>query len=455
MIAIIATLVLLGIVVFGIVKKVNVATTLFFVTIIGYLGLAFVRGTALAGDATVGNAFLDIFELMYVSMKDTIQNTGLIIIMMLGYIEYMNSIKASEMFALLLAAPIQKFKAKYIVAALGILVGVLMGIVLQSSIVIVSLMLATIYPVLRAAGCSKATCGVAMIMPTLVTISPSRASYFMAISALGLENVSVPLWFAQVQLPVGMIETFVIMIVFIITSLYFDKKEHKDEKQENEESRSYKELGVPVYYAILPLLPLILVIIFSSLVMKSIVITAVGATLLSAVISFIVHAITNRSLMVALKGFDGLYEGMGKIMKSMGPILLFGTTFANVLAEIGGMTKLVEFFGNFASGSVLLLIVSIIMMIILALTGSYMGNVALLFPFVSSICTASGIDPVGASTAGLLVMAAGEGFCLIAAPNLMIAEATDTNIMTLVKRAALPSIAAAAAVYITCMLFFF
>ena len=84
MIQIIATLLLLGIVVLGIVKKVNVATTLFFATVVGYIGLAVALGTDLAGDATTGNAFLDAFELMYTSMKSTIAGTGLTIIMMLG-----------------------------------------------------------------------------------------------------------------------------------------------------------------------------------------------------------------------------------------------------------------------------------------------------------------------------------------------------------------------------------
>lgn len=407
----------------------------------------------MAGEATTGSAFLDVFEIMYKSMQSTIAGTGLTIIMMLGYIEYMQSLHAAEIFATLLAAPVRKLRSKYIVAAISILIGVVIGIVLQSSFVIIALMLATIYPVLKVAGCSDETCATAMIIPTLVTISPARTSYYMAISALNLENVSVPEWFVRVQLPVGMIETLVLMVLFIIVNKYFDKKEMVSQVSEQMELKSADDLGVPKYFAVLPLLPLVITVVFSSLVMKTIVITPVGAVLLSLLISFVVHAISCRSLMKAFDGFTGLFKGMGKIMESMGPILLFGTTFAAVITKVGGMEVFINFFGQFASGPVLLGLVSLLCFAILALTGSYMGNVALMFPFIQSICDVSGMDPVGASTACLLVMAAGGGICLVSAANLLACRATNTDIMRVTKRMIVPVIGGAIVAFAVSMFF--
>ena len=366
----------------------------------------------------------------------------------------MQSIKAADMFATLLAAPVRRLHSRYLVAALSIMIGVVIGIVLQSSFVIIALMLATVYPVLRVAGCSNETCATALIIPTMVTISPARTSYYMAVSALKLENVSVPEWFVRVQLPVGMAETLALMVLFVLVNRHFDKKENKvGGPAEEVEIKSAKDLGVPRYFAILPLLPLILCVVFSSLVLKNLVITPVGAVLISLVISFAVHAVSVRSLTAALTGFAALFKGMGKIMESMGPILLFGTTFADVITKAGGMTILVNFCAQFANGTVLLAIVGLIGFVILFLTGSYMGNVALMFPFVQSVCDVSGMDPVGACTAVLLTMAAGGGICLVSAANLLSCKATNTNIVSVVKRMIVPAVGGAIVVFCASLLY--
>lgn len=454
MLSIIMTLILFVLIVMAIVKKVNVAAALFIVSIVGYLGLFLVHGAGIAGEESTGWAFLDIFEIMFNNIRGTMGSTCLTIIILLGYIEYMNALEASEKFALLLAEPVRKMRSPYLIGAACIFIGVIMNIVLQSSFIIISLMLATIYPAMKAAGCSKESCAAAMIMPTLVTISPSRAAYYMAVSALNMENVSVPMWFFQIQLPVGMAETVVLMFTFIIINRYFDKKENQFAEVTDKEAKSYRDVEVPGYYALLPVLPLIFVVIFSPMINSKITVSAIGVTLLSMVISFFVHAITEKSVLEALKKFDYFYKGMGIIMKGMVPILMFGTTFAEMISSIGGMAAIIHFFGTFANGYFLLGLVGIFGFVIQALTGSYMGNVALMFPFIHQICVTAGIDMVGACTADLLIMAAGEGVSFVAAANLMVCAATDTNILSVMKRTALPSVCAAVTVFAVCSLYF-
>lgn len=120
----------------------------------------------------------------------------------------------------------------YLAAAFVIPIGVLMGIAISGgSLITMTLLLGTLYPVLRALGCSKPTCATAILLHTVVLISPARAAYYNALSLMEMEE-SVPLWFVRIQLPVAAVMVAVMMLLFVITSKYFDKKEGLN-KEEN------------------------------------------------------------------------------------------------------------------------------------------------------------------------------------------------------------------------------
>lgn len=85
MLKILFTLILLAIVIYGIVKKTNIATVLLFATVIGYLCLTLVTGTSMAGEDTIGNRFLDIFEVINSSMVKAMTGNILTAMVMISY----------------------------------------------------------------------------------------------------------------------------------------------------------------------------------------------------------------------------------------------------------------------------------------------------------------------------------------------------------------------------------
>lgn len=456
MIGIVFTLLLLAIVVYGVVKKMNIATVLFFATIIGYIGLTLMKGGSAAGDATNGSAFLDIFELMNQSMVKAMTGNILAAMIMISYMDYMKELKASDMFAMMLAAPLQKMKSKYLVAAFAIPIGVLMGIAISAgSMITMMLLLGTIYPVLRRLGCSRPTCATAILIHTVVTISPARAAYYNALSLMDMEE-SVPMWFVRIQLPVAGIMVAVMMVLFIVTSLYFDKKEglSEDRGQDDLKVQSIKDLGVPYYYAILPLLPLILVVVFSELVVKTVIISVVAACLVSWVVTFLVHLLSVRKLKICLEAFNSIYRGMGTVMTTTAPILMFGTTFASVIGAIGGMSALIGAVSKLASGPVLLGIVALTGMLMVALTGTFNGNLALVFPIVKEIVAATGINALGAAQGVMFGLTCGGGFCPVSGQNLLLAKQTDTDILVILKRGAIPILGGFIAAFLSSVLLF-
>lgn len=454
MLPIIVTLLLLTMIVFGIIKKVNIATVLLLATVLGYIGLALMQGGTLAKEAASGSLFLDIFELIANSLKSSMGGYILTSIAMLSYVDYMNRIKATEMFAALLAAPVQKLKYKYLIAAFTIPIGVLMGIAISGSLITITLLLGTIYPVLRSLGCSKPTCATAILLHTIIAISPVRAAYYNVLSLMDMDT-SVAMWFIRVQLPVGGIMAIVVMVLFIFTSRYFDRKEGLcGEEKESMEVKTIRDIGVPVYYAALPLLPLVLVVVFSELVVGDVIISVVGACVLSWCIAFLVQLISTRSLLSCLKNFEAIYEGMGAVMTTSGPIVIFGTTFSGVLTSIGGMSLFINAVSKVASGYVLLGIVGVTGLLMVTITGTFNGNLALVFPVVRGIVEGTGINPLGAAQAAMFSLTSGAGLCLVSGQNLFLAQQTDTNILTIIKRSMIPTIGGFIAGFLASVVFF-
>lgn len=453
MFPIVFTLFLLAMIIYGIIKKVNITTVLLFATVLGYMGLALMQKGAVP-ETVSGSLFLDIFEFIGNSMKSSMGGYILTSISMLSYVDYMNRIKATEMFAALLAAPVQKLKYKYLIAAFTIPIGVLMGIAISGSLITITLLLGTIYPVLRSLGCSKPTCATAILLHTIIAISPVRSAYY---NALGLMNmdISVAMWFIRVQLPVGGIMVAVVMVLFILTSRYFDKKEGLcQEEKENMKVKTVRDIGVPVYYAVLPLLPLILVVIFSELVAGTVIISVVGACVLSWCIAFIVQILSTHSLSSCLKNFEAVYEGMGVVMTTSGPIVIFGTTFSGVLTAIGGMSLFIDAVSKVASGYVLLGVVGVTGLLMVSITGTFNGNLALVFPVVRGIVEGTGINALGAAQAAMFSLTSGAGICLVSGQNLFLAQQTDTNILIIIKRSMIPTIGGFLASFLASIILF-
>ena len=452
MLSIVFTLFLLAIIIWGIIKKANIATVLFFATIIGYLGLLF-SGAAQQGNF-FGSAFLNIFETMADSMTETMGGYILTSMSMIAYVDYMNSLKATDMFAALLAEPVKKLKYKYLVAAFAIPIGVLMGIAISGSLITITLLLGTVYPILRALGCSKPTCATAILLHTITAISPARAAYYNVLELMGLE-ASVPVWFIQIQLPAGAVMVAAVMMLFILTSRYFDKKEGlSEEEKEILEMKSAKQIGVPYYYAVLPLLPLVLVVVFSELVIGTIVIRVVAACLLSWCAAFAVHLVSARSLSCAVEHFEAIYQGMGTIMKTSGPIVIWGTTFAGVMTAIGGMNTLISSVSQVTGGISLLVLVGAAGLLMVSVTGTFNGNLALVYPIVKEIVAVTGIHALGAAQAIMFSLTSGAGICLVSGQNLFLAQQTDTNILTIIKRSLIPTLGGWAVSFAVCIAFF-
>lgn len=454
MIQILATLILMGALIFSIAKKYKTSVVLLALSLIAYAGLTIASGSIM-GDDTSGSVFFDIFEMIRKTGSGAISGNVFIVMSLYGYIVYMQHIKASEMFATIVGAPLRKLKKPYLMAALMIIVGNLIKIVIPSGISVAALMIATLYPVLLQIGCSRSTASSAVLLCYFTCWGPSDASLYTALSLTGIEGVSVTEWFVNSQIPVTLLTLIAVAIIFIPVSKFFDKRETAEKTDEIMEAKTAKDIGVPYFYALLPLLPLVVILVFSELIMKSIVISVIAASFFCMVVAVIIHSISTRRFSESFNGASIIFDGMGDYFKGPGILIIFGTLFANALNGIGGMKLIVNLISGMNGGATLAIFLTALLgILIMGLTGVFNGNVPLIIPLMYSIIEANNLPPLPLLHLALTGLAGGSAVTPIAGASLYVASATNVSILTCVKRNIIPMVSGILVAATTVVVFF-
>ena len=160
---IILTLVLFLGVIYALNKKLSPAITL---TMFGFLAIfigGLLNGYQVLGEETTGNLVFDIFEYFRASaVVSTISKMGIRIMSILTYVAFMDHLKATKMFALLVSRPIMKMKNKYLLSGGVFLLTAALIIAIPNGTGRMAILIGTVYPVMLACGISKATGAVAI-----------------------------------------------------------------------------------------------------------------------------------------------------------------------------------------------------------------------------------------------------------------------------------------------------
>ncbi len=435
----IVTILLFVLLLWGIKKKWNLATLLLGISLLGLCYLTISTGTSVLGDSSTGSAFFDIFEYIYTQMQTNIGGTVLTVILIFGYLDVMNRIKASDTLASLLSAPLSKIKNPYLIASCAIVIGGILKIGITTGPTIAMLMVATVYPVLIASNCPKKTAAAAMFTYSCITWGPVDTACYTGLSLMGIEDTSViTSWFMQMQLPMNLLFLVVAAIVFYFAAQYVDKKENAADEKLGD-SAAIKELDTPKIYALLPVLPMIFVLVFSALIMKTIVISVVTAVFVSTLITVIVYGICNHQIKGAVDLLTDFWEGMSNGLKGLGLIVMFATIFSRILNKIGGMAVIMDALGSLnVNGVVLICIVTIIGLLITWVMGTFLGSISMCIPFAASVVAMTGLNDLAALH--LILLGCGVGVCLspIQSGLIVISQSTGVEIMSIIKRNVAP-----------------
>ena len=449
MIPIIATFVLLAVVILGVIKKFNLVALFCAVSLGSLMIYSVVTGKSVIGDATTGNVVLDVFEYMFNTMKTQFSGTVMVSATILAYMGFMNKIGASQAFTVLLAKPLMKIKQPYILLGAIIIIENFVKLVIPSAISCVALLFAILYPIFLAVGCSNAAICCAFSLGTCITWGPADAGVSLTASFVG--NIGVADFFMDYQFVVCIVEMVVMAIVFIIVSIFADRKAAKAGPQAEVTEDMLKKqaetltVKTPGYYPILPMLPLLFILLFSGKILP-IRMNTVACALLTLFVAFIIYLLGDvKNFKTRLEDIGAFTTEYGNFVGRMGFIVVGGNLFAGAINTIGGLTMIIKSLNAEGGGLVPLTVIGVVLALLcVGATGTYTANLNVFVPYMISVATVTGVSIPVMAQIGNMACGLPSAIAAVAGTNLLLMGETGTEYPTFFKRNIIPVLAAAA-----------
>ena len=285
-----------------------------------------------------GFVFFDIFDLLRSIGTKQIAGTGFLIMVAGGYAGYMDRIGAAKALVDICINPLRKLSQPYIVLALGYLIGHSLVLVIPSAAGLAMLLLVALYPILRGVGVSGAAAGAVIATSASIGFAPAAGTANLAAKVAGIDPV---IYFAQYQLPVALCVFAAVAVTHYIVQKYYDKR-NDDVYAEVQELKAVDAPSAPGWYALLPVLPIILMLIFSKLVYSAIKLNTVTALLMVWILVAIVELIRHRDMKKVFGDAIIFYKKMGAMFASIVSLIICAEFFAAGLKATGVVALLID-----------------------------------------------------------------------------------------------------------------
>jgi DcuC family C4-dicarboxylate transporter len=210
--------------------------------------------------APTGFSGFDLFRYIKESFSKTNAGVGLMIMAIGGFVAYIDKIGASNALVFVAMKPLKLFKKyPYVAASLVIPIGQLLFVAIPSAAGLGLLLMASMFPILVNLGVSRLSAVSVITATTAFGIGPASAITASATDIAGVDTIS---FFLKSQIPMVIPLSIVMMVTYYFVNRHFDKKIALDtEALANEK----KEIKVPLVYAFIPILPIVLLIVFSKI----------------------------------------------------------------------------------------------------------------------------------------------------------------------------------------------
>ncbi|WP_337997765.1 C4-dicarboxylate transporter DcuC [Oleispirillum naphthae] len=347
-------------------------------------GLALLALASAAGtpplDAKHTTHFLgfDVVQVMSNLMSSRLAGLGLNIMAIGGFATYMERIGASKALVKLCVKPLQAIRSPYLLLALTYVVGQFIALFINSAVGLGLLLMASVYPLLIALGVTRVAAASVIATTCCLDLGPSSSN---AMRAAELVKTDVVSYFIHGQIPVALCTVAVVAAMHFFMQRWFDKRDiasgrcTAQDTTPEDLSKAMEGAG-PVHYAILPMLPLVLLIVFSPMVYAGVKLSLVTAIFVSLVAALLTDLLTRRALRDVLDATKAIFEGMGKVFISTVSLIICAETFATGLTKIGGINTMLHAAAGLEGAGlpVMLTVMMGIMILASVVTGS--GNAA-------------------------------------------------------------------------------
>ena len=384
------------------------------------------------GVKSTGSTYFDILEYVKYLLGNRSGGLGLMIMVLCGFSVYMTHLGANDVVVKLVSKPLKNIRSPYILMVFAYFLACLMSFAVSSATGLGVLLMATLFPVMVNVGISRGAAAAICASPISIILSPTSGDV-----VLSAEISKIPLGeFAfGTALPVSIFAILGIAVAHFFWQRYLDKKEGVQVERINADEI---KTTAPNYYAILPLLPIIGVLIFDGkwgLPNLHIVTVMVLCFIITAAVDFL------RSFN-AKQTFDNLivaYRGMADAFAGVVMLLVAAGVFAQSLSTIGFITNLIASAQTFGgSAFFMMLVLAVITILATMATGS--GNAAFyaFAELIPKLATQMGVNPAFLTIPMLQASNLGRGLSPVSGVVVAVSGMGKISPFEIVKRMSVP-----------------
>ena len=384
------------------------------------------------GVKSTGSTYFDILEYVKYLLGNRGGGLGLMIMVLCGFSVYMTHLGANDVVVKLVSKPLKNIRSPYILMVFAYFLACLMSFAVSSATGLGVLLMATLFPVMVNVGISRGAAAAICASPISIILSPTSGDVVLSaeISKIPLGEVAL-----GTALPVSIFAILGIAVAHFFWQRYLDKKEGVQVERMNADEI---KTTAPNYYAILPLLPIIGVLIFDGkwgLPNLHIVTVMVLCFIITAVVDFL------RSFN-AKQTFDNLivaYRGMADAFAGVVMLLVAAGVFAQSLSTIGFITNLIASAQSFGgSAFFMMLVLAVITILATMATGS--GNAAFyaFAELIPKLATQMGVNPAFLTIPMLQASNLGRGLSPVSGVVVAVSGMGKISPFEIVKRMSVP-----------------
>ena len=343
MIGVLITLAVVAVVAYCVLKNYYPPFVLLLAGFVMLICAAFYGQMPVAEGKSTGFFGFDLHQAFTSLMAGRLPGLGLNIMMIAGFSVYMDRIGASKALVKLCVKPLSAIRSPYILLAVTYVIGQFMALFINSAVGLGLLLMASIYPLLVALGVSRASAAAVIGSTCCLDLGPASSNAMRAADLLGTDVVT---YFVQSQIPVALCVVATVAVGHFFVQRWFDARDAKKGVSRNaaeaqDLEKAFEGAG-PSYYALLPMLPLVLLIIFSPMVYADVKLSLQTGIMVSIMIAFIVDLLTHRGFKDACERTKAVFEGMGKVFTSTVSLIICAELFAFGLTKIGGISTMIQ-----------------------------------------------------------------------------------------------------------------
>lgn len=442
---IIALLVVLG-VGYLIYKKYNATIALAVGGIILLFAAVILGHPILSPEGTTGIVWLDPFKKIEISFLKNLGNIGLTIMTLFGFSSYMNLIGANEVTVDIMTKPLGKIKSKYVIVPVIFLLGNLLSLVVPSASSLAVLLMATLYPVLTKVGVTPLTAGAVIATTATIMPTPLGADNVLAAETFGMNIMDYVIAHAKVSIP----SLIIMAVAHYFWQKHLDKKQSLSNEVKIDESKLAKlnDNLPPKYYAILPILPLILVLFFN-IFMKEVQIGLVSIAFISLIVAVILELIRKKDFVKVSNDINEFFKGMGSGLAMVVSLLVAASLLVDGLKALGVVDMITNSVQNLhGAGTILMLAFSGVTFLIGLISGGGLSVFYASVEMIPELAAAVGVSGPMIALPMQMVANLVRSISPVAACIIVVCSITGTNPMQIVKRTSVPVLVGVAATLI-------